>query len=435
MGDDVTVTEADWAEARDEAGTIARNAAAGGVALVAVVYALTGVLLHLVAPGTTGLALVGVGTGVAAALSAPLLWLLARSAQRKGLETGSARVARDRAMRAQAVRGEFETRLARGLEMVQDEPAAFDVVQRALRRVVPDEPVELLLADNSHAHLERMVVASPDGESVPGCAVDSPEQCEAARRAQTQVFPDSDDLDACPMLRGRPQGRCSGVCVPVSIMGRTVGVVHTTGSVGATLGGQRVQALQNLANQTGNRLGMLRVMAETQLQASTDGLTGLMNRRSFENRIHRLRGEGKEFAFVMADLDRFKALNDANGHEAGDRALRIFAETLRQELRDQDLACRYGGEEFAIVLPKAEAHDAIEVMGRIREALIHATGRGDTPTFTASFGVGHSSDSEDLDDLVQRADAALFAAKDAGRDRICIDGHAVPIARTLTALN
>ena len=317
MGDDVTVTEADWAEARDEAGTIARNAAAGGVALVAVVYALTGVLLHLVAPGTTGLALVGVGTGVAAALSAPLLWLLARSAQRKGLETGSARVARDRAMRAQAARGEFETRLARGLEMVQDEPAAFDVVQRALRRVVPDEPVELLLADNSHAHLERMVVASPDGESVPGCAVDSPEQCEAARRAQTQVFPDSDDLDVCPMLRGRPQGRCSGVCVPVSIMGRTVGVVHTTGSVGETLGGQRVQALQNLANQTGNRLGMLRVMAETQLQASTDGLTGLMNRRSFENRVHRLRGEGKEFAFVMADLDRFKALNDANGHEAG----------------------------------------------------------------------------------------------------------------------
>jgi len=435
MGDDVTVTEQDWAEARSEAGTIARNAAAGGVALVAVVYALTGVFLHLVAPGTTGLALVGVGTGVAAALSAPLLWLLARSAQQKGLETGSARVARDRAMRAQAVRGEFETRLARGLEMVQDESAAFDVVQRALRRVVPDEPVELLLADNSHAHLERMVVAAPDGESVPGCTVDSPEQCEATRRAQTQVFPDSDDLDACPMLRGRPQGRCSGVCVPVSIMGRTVGVVHTTGSVGETLGGQRVQALQNLANQTGNRLGMLRVMAETQLQASTDGLTGLMNRRSFENRIHRLRTEGKKFAFVMADLDRFKALNDANGHEAGDRALRIFAETLRQELRDEDLACRYGGEEFAIVLPNAESHEAIEVMGRIREALIRATGRGDTPTFTASFGVGHSSDCENLDDLVQRADTALFAAKDAGRDRICIDGHAVPIARTLTALN
>jgi diguanylate cyclase (GGDEF)-like protein len=136
----------------------------------------------------------------------------------------------------------------------------------------------------------------------------------------------------------------------------------------------------------------------------------------------------------MADLDHFKDLNDANGHEAGDRALRIFAETMRHELRGEDLACRYGGEEFAIVLPRAEIPEAIEAMGRIREGLEHTTSRGDTPTFTASFGIAHSSDAADLDDLVQRADRALFAAKDAGRDRICIDGHDIPIVRALTAL-
>jgi diguanylate cyclase (GGDEF)-like protein len=436
MGEDrVSVTEQDWAEARAEAGTIARNAALGGVGLVALVYAVTGFVLRTAAPGLTGLALIGIGTGTAAALSAPLLWLLARTAQTKGLETGSVRVAHDRVMRNQARRREFETRLARGLEMVADEPAAFDVIERALRRVLPEDPIEFLLADNSHAHLERIVVASPDGEALPGCAVDSPDHCEAARRAQTQVFRDSEELDTCPMLRGRSQGRCSGVCVPVSIMGRTVGVVHTTGAVGAPPEDQRVQALQNLATQSGNRLGMLRVMAETQLQAFTDGLTGLMNRRSFENRVRRLRADGVEFSFVMADLDRFKELNDANGHEAGDRALRLFSETLRREVRTDDVACRYGGEEFAIVLPRAEPAEAIEVMSRVRDALAEMTSRGDTPTFTASFGVAHSSEAEDIDDLVQRADQALFAAKDAGRDRICIDGHAIPIARTLTALN
>jgi diguanylate cyclase (GGDEF)-like protein len=318
--------------------------------------------------------------------------------------------------------------------MVQDEVSAFDVLQRAMSRIAPEAPVELLLADNSHAHLERMVTASPDGESIAGCTVDSPDQCEAARRAQTQVFRDSEELDACPMLRGRPQGRCSAVCVPVSIMGRTVGIVHTTGVVDEPLADPRVQALQTLADQAGNRIGMLRVMAETQVQASTDGLTGLINRRSLENRIRLLRTEGLDFSFVMADLDHFKDLNDANGHEAGDRALRIFAETLRHELRGEDLACRYGGEEFAIVLPRAEVPEAIEAMGRIREGLAHATGRGDTPTFTASFGIAHSSDAADLDDLVQRADRALFAAKDAGRDRICIDGYDIPIVRTLTAL-
>lgn len=435
MGNDgIVVTDEDWAEARSEAGTIARNAAVGGIVLVAVTYSVTGVILRALAPGVGGLELVGVGTAVAAALSAPLLWMLARVAQTKGLETGSVRVAHDRVMRVQAQRREFETRLARALEMVQDEACAFDVLQRAMARIAPEAPVELLLADNSHAHLERMVTASPDGESIAGCTVDSPDQCEAARRAQTQVFRDSEELDACPMLRGRPQGRCSGVCVPVSIMGRTVGVVHTTGVVDEPLPEPRVQALQTLANQAGNRIGMLRVMAETQVQASTDGLTGLINRRSLENRIRLLRTEGVDFSFVMADLDHFKDLNDANGHEAGDRALRIFAETVRHELRSEDLACRYGGEEFAIVLPRADVPEAIEAMGRIRDGLAHATSRGDTPTFTASFGIAHSSDAPDLDDLVQRADRALFAAKDAGRDRICIDGHDIPIVRTLTAL-
>lgn len=435
MGDDeIVVTDQDRGEARAEAGTIARNAALGGVALVAIAYSVTGVLLRVITPHLGGLALVGVGTAVAAVLSAPLLWGLARTAQAKGVETGSVRVAHDRVLRVQAKRREFETRLARALEMVQDETAAFDVLQRSMARVVPNAPVELLLADNSHAHLERMVTASPDGESTAGCTVDSPDQCEAARRAQTQVFRDSEEIDACPMLRGRPQGRCSAVCVPVSIMGRTVGVVHSTGAVDEPLAEPRVQALQTLANQAGNRIGMLRVMAETQVQASTDGLTGLMNRRSLENRTRLLRTEGVEFAFVMADLDHFKDLNDANGHEAGDRALRIFAEVLRREMRSEDLACRYGGEEFAVVLPRAEAHEAIEVMSRVRDGLAHVTGRGDTATFTASFGVAHSSDAADIDDLVQRADRALFAAKDAGRDRICIDGHATPVARVLTAL-
>jgi PleD family two-component response regulator len=74
-------------------------------------------------------------------------------------------------------------------------------------------------------------------------------------------------------------------------------------------------------------------------------------------------------------------------------------------------------------------------MARVREALVQLAARGDAPAFTASFGVSHSGDATDLEDLVQRADAALFAAKDAGRDRICLDGHDMPLAPRLTALN
>src|SRR5262249_11944419 len=171
------------------------------------------------------------------------------------------------------------------------------------------------------------------GSTDPGCPVASPDECVAARRAQTQVFPDSENLDACPMLRGREHGRCSGVCVPVSIMGRTVGVLHSVGAPGAPMDDEQVQRLQTIANFSGNRLGMLRVMAETHLQAATDGLTGLVNRRSLENSLRHMANEGTEYTFVMADLDHFKQLNDSHGHETGDRALRVFADTLRKELR------------------------------------------------------------------------------------------------------
>ena len=301
--------------------------------------------------------------------------------------------------------------------MAEDEPEALDVIGRAFGSAVPDAPIELLLADNSHAHLNRMVVSTPTGEA-PGCTVVSPEHCPAARRARTQRFADSDDLDACPKMRGREQGRCSAVCVPVSIMGRTVGVIHAIGAPTEELEESEIEALQTLANLAGARLGMLRAMAETQLQASTDGLTGLINRRTLENRVRTLRAGGQDFSLVMADLDRFKSLNDLHGHEAGDRALRIFAETLRETLGADDIACRFGGEEFALVLPGLDTVATVMTMERIRETLALAVNRGDVANFTASFGVVHSGDADTFDDLIALADRALFAAKHAGRDRV-----------------
>ena len=156
---------------------------------------------------------------------------------------------------------------------------------------------------------------------------------------------------------------------------------------------------------------MLRIMAETQLQAMTDGLTGLMNRRSFENRARALRSNGVDYAFVMADLDHFKGLNDAHGHETGDRALRVFAETLRESVRTEDLVCRYGGEEFTVLLPGVDLAEAVEIMERVRETLARTTRRGDVPSFTASYGVAESNVAADFEDLLLRADRALFAAK------------------------
>lgn len=320
---------------------------------------------------------------------------------------------------SQVQRQHFESRLSNALDMADGEPEVIEVIERSFSSVLPESPVELLLADNSHAHLHRMAAAGPEGRP-PNCGVDSPDRCPAARRAQIQEFTDSDRLDACPKLRNRAEGRLSAVCVPVSIMGRTVGVIHATGEPDAKVDDEGIDDLATLAKLAGARIGLLRVMAETQLQASTDTLTGLLNRRSFSEQVAAVPAHLYPIAVAMADLDHFKTLNDTYGHETGDRALRLFARVLRDTLRTSDVASRYGGEEFAVVFPDCSAIDATRALNTVRTQLDAAITVGGLPNFTVSFGVTESDPGEDLESVLRRADDALLRAKHEGRDRVVL---------------
>ena len=321
--------------------------------------------------------------------------------------------------RLQARRQDFEGHLANALDMADGEPEVIDVIERSFAQTLPHSPVELLLADNSHAHLARTASASPTAV-VAGCGVDSPDRCPAARRAQVQHFPNSDDLDACPKLRGRGDGPISAVCIPVSIMGRTVGVIHATGEPDVPVADDAVADMATLAKLAGARIGLLRVMADTQLQASTDSLTGLLNRRSFEERVAAIRRETPLMSFGMADLDHFKQLNDTYGHETGDRALRLFAQVLSGSVRAQDVVGRHGGEEFVIALAGCAAQSAGDILDGLRtrlDAAIIVTG---LPKFTVSVGLVGADPLEELPAMMARADAAMFQAKRDGRDRVVI---------------
>ena len=327
------------------------------------------------------------------------------------------RVELERELTLQAQRDAFGTKLAEALEMADEEGAAFDVVERAMVEISADLPMELLLSDSSRANLDR-AAASPTA-GAPGCPVSSPYSCVAVRRGQPVEFDSSEALNACPKLRQRPNGHCSAACVPVSFMGRALGVLHATGPEGTPPDGEQLAHLVTLATQAGARIGTVRAFERTQLQAATDSLTGLVNRRTFERDVRGLLRAGCQMALAVADLDYFKAVNDTHGHEAGDRALRLFAQVAREAMRDSDIIARWGGEEFVFALPDLGRERAVEVLDRLRLKLAGAH-HGDHPRFTVSFGVADTTQSSRLEELILIADAGLYQSKHEGRDRVTI---------------
>jgi diguanylate cyclase (GGDEF)-like protein len=355
-------------------------------------------------------------------VGAPLLWIRIAKPIVAAVERERVRVARRDAENAEGARSqEFDASLGRALDMADSEESVFEVVRRALANRLPHARSEFLVADSSHAHLTR-VTTSTEGSEAPGCTVDSPGNCPAVRRGQTTVFAREDELDACPRLANRPYGACSAACVPVTVMGRAVGVVHVVDDPGTTPSSEQVQSLETLSRLVGARLGLLRAMHKTTLQAATDPLTGLANRRTLEEVVRDLLDRGEDFALAVADLDHFKHLNDTHGHEVGDRALRLFARTMRDAVRPHDVVARYGGEEFLLVLRGASLVDAMHAIERVRRRLAERLAAGSTPEFTASFGLAHSTAADRFDELFTMADQALLAAKRAGRDRVAIAG-------------
>jgi diguanylate cyclase (GGDEF)-like protein len=321
-------------------------------------------------------------------------------------------------MEANADRDGFGSQLAEALEMADTEDDALDVVSRAMAVISTSNPMEILLSDSSKAHLSRAAQHPVTGAAC--CPVESPYSCVAVRRGNPVVFENSDNLNSCPKLRDRGGPAISAVCVPVTFMGRAMGVLHASGPVDKPLGSDDVTRLTTLATQSGARIGTVRSFERSQLQATTDGLTGLNNRRTIETEARALLRAGQTASIVMADLDHFKLLNDTYGHEAGDRALRVFSQTVQSSLRDSDLAGRFGGEEFLLVLPGTPSHVAADVLDRLRGKLEAAIAEAGIPTFTASFGVADSALTTTLDGALKLADNALYRAKQEGRNRVVI---------------
>ena len=175
--------------------------------------------------------------------------------------------------------------------------------------------------------------------------------------------------------------------------------------------------------------------------ATTDHLTGLANRRRFAEILERCYSEAVRYGFdlacCMCDLDNYKQLNDTLGHQIGDEVLVLTAQAIRSTLRQSDIAARYGGDEFVLLLPNTALEEALTVGRRLRQDLAARLVQSTAPVrlVTLSMGIAslraHAPSSADV--LVSMADRALYAAKAAGKDRIVL--YAEPVGAGAPAGN
>jgi len=226
----------------------------------------------------------------------------------------------------------------------------------------------------------------------------------------------------------------SRMCIPLVSFGQTLGVIALDSAKADAFRDGDQQSLESVADICATAIQNAHYVDRVKQLAYLDGLTGIFNRRFFELRImeeiERAHRYGTGMAVVMADIDQFKKLNDEFGHVLGDEVLRQTSSLFNQQLRKVDVVCRYGGEEFGILLTQVNASQALGVAEKLRKLVEGWQFPGVPRTVTISAGAAALPEhGTSRDELVKAADSALYAAKQAGRNAVCL----APFARCHSA--
>ena len=305
---------------------------------------------------------------------------------------------------------------------------ASAVATRFARELLPDTSGALCLFAHEAGLLEPV---SEWGESSTSDAIFSPQDCWALRRGRPHVVRDDTDAGLVCAHVNQPVGT-PYLCVPMLALGEPLGILHVRGrpAEGTSVPAVTTEATQRLveaiADAAALALANLRLRDRLHRQSIRDQLTGLFNRWYLEEALERelLKAwrSNRSVGLILMDLDDFKEINDTCGHDAGDELLRALGELFRTRLRASDFACRYGGDEFLLILPESTLHDACaraeDIRSAVRSAKVSHRGRMLGPTSVSSGVVACPEHGRSVAELLHAADAALYRAKASGGDRV-----------------
>ena len=288
-----------------------------------------------------------------------------------------------------------------------------------------DETSDILhLEKNNHPFLINNIVSLNQNP---------PSPMVAAIRSKELLIVDGDDSQKGPKIShthrqfAKNYETNSCIIAPLVCHGRVVGVLNLSDKGGGTKFTHDDIAIIELFRQLiGASVGNINLFEKTQKQAKTDGLTGMLNHRTFyenlEVELRRSQRYTAKFSIIMADVDNLKPINDGYGHRAGDMAIKQIARRISACIRQIDIAARYGGDEFAVILPNTSLGDATVVAERMVEMVKNTpmVWEGNRINLSVSVGVGQYDPGSSPADVTKATDQALYAAKQAGKGQVKI---------------
>jgi diguanylate cyclase (GGDEF)-like protein len=309
----------------------------------------------------------------------------------------------------------------------------YDAILRMSADLLNAERGSLLLFDEASNELAVKAAVGPRAEVARETRVRMGEGVAGSVMVEGRplVVRDVEAGEHTPAPAERSYKTKSFICYPISIGGRKVGVLNVTDKAGGgSYDDVDLSLIESIAPQMAmalDRADWQEKANQFQLMSITDPLTGLLNRRYLIERLaeelKRSKRQEYPMSFMMIDIDDFKLYNDRNGHQAGDLALEMTAQCLKSALRSADVASRYGGEEFCILLPQTSLEEGISIAERIRRRITRVRfPHGKTqPLGSVTVSIGVSAFSESLETpqtIIEAADRALYLAKSRGKNRV-----------------